>query len=185
VIARLAAVVLLALVAVGEPLLEAFGPGFGSAVTALVVLAAAEVVQAATEEANETEGMLAVSETDEMRRALGVGPGSRQPTGAAALLKELETDQKKRATRAKRDSIDRALIDLAGFYRDVLVVQTGAGVELVNDEMRETVTSVARASSRETTVRRIDAVLRAREAIELNVAPLLAVLAMTVALRAG
>lgn len=147
--------------------------------------AAAEVVQAATEEANETEGMLAVSETDEMRRALGVGPGSRQPTGAAALLKELETVQKKRATRAKRDSIDRALIDLAGFYRDVLVVQTGAGVELVNDEMRETVTSVARASSRETTVRRIDAVLRARQAIELNVAPLLAVEAMTVALRAG
>jgi len=147
--------------------------------------AAAEVVQAATEEANETEGVLAVSETDGMRRALGVGPGSRQPTGAAAQLKELETDQKKRATRAKRDSIDRALVDLAGFYRDVLVVQTGAGVDLVNDEMRETVTSVARSSSSETTVRRIDAVLRAREAIEVNVAPLLAVEAMTVALRAG
>ncbi len=147
--------------------------------------AAADVVQAATEEANETEGTLAGTESDDMRRALGVGPGSRQPGGAAAQLKELETDQKKRATRAKRDSIDRALVDLAGFYRDVLVVQTGAVVELVNEEMRETVTSVARTSSSETTVRRIVAVLHAREAIEVNVAPLLAVEAMTVALRAG
>lgn len=147
--------------------------------------AAADVVQAATEEANETEGALAVTETDDMRRALGVGPGSRQPGGAAAQLKELETDQKKRATRAKRDGIDRALVDLAGFYRDVLVVQTGAGVELVNEEMRDTVTSVARSSSSETTVRRIVAVLHAREVIEVNVAPLLAVEAMTVALRAG
>ena len=146
---------------------------------------AADLVQAATEEAIETEGSRAVIETDELRRALGVGPGSRQPAGAAGQLKELESDQKRRATRGKRDGIDRALVDLAGFYRDVLVVQTGAGVELVNEEMRETVTSVARSSSSETTVRRIMAVLHAREAIEVNVAPLLAVEAMTVALRAG
>jgi O-antigen/teichoic acid export membrane protein len=39
--------VVLALVATGEPLLEAFGPGFGVAYTALVLLAAAEAVQAA------------------------------------------------------------------------------------------------------------------------------------------
>jgi DNA polymerase-3 subunit delta' len=147
--------------------------------------AAAELVEAATEEANETEGALAVAETDQMRRGLGVGAGARQPTGAAAQLKELEGDQRKRATRAKRDGIDRALVDLAGFYRDVLAVQTAASVELVNEEMRETVTSVARSTTPETTVRRIDAVLRAREAIEANVAPLLAVEAMTVALRAG
>ena len=147
--------------------------------------AAAELVQAATDEANETAGVLASTETEDMKRALGVGPGSRQPTGAAAQLKELEGEQKRRATRAKRDGIDRALVDLAGFYRDVLVVQAGSSVELVNDEMRETVTSVARGSTPETTLRRIDAVLRAREQIELNVAPLLAVEAMTVALRRG
>jgi DNA polymerase-3 subunit delta' len=147
--------------------------------------AAAELVQAATDEANETAGVLASTETDDMKRALGVGPGSRQPTGAAAQLKELEGEQKRRATRAKRDGIDRALVDLAGFYRDVLVVQSGSPVELVNDEMREAITSVARGSTPETTLRRIDAVLRAREQIELNVAPLLAVEAMTVALRRG
>lgn len=147
--------------------------------------AAADLVAAATEEAGETAGARAADETEHMKRALGVGPGSRQPSGAAGQLKELEQDQKRRATRAKRDGIDRALVDLAGFYRDVLAVQADAGVELVNEEMRDAVTSVARGSTPETTVRRIDAVLRAREQIELNVAPLLAVEAMTVALRRG
>jgi DNA polymerase-3 subunit delta' len=147
--------------------------------------AAAELVQAATEEANETTGLLAADETEGMKRALGVGPGSRQPGGASAALKELEGEQKKRATRAKRDGIDRALVDLAAFYRDVLAVQSGAGVELVNDEMRAAITSLARTSTPETTLRRIDAVLRARDQIELNVAPLLAVEAMTVALRSA
>jgi len=147
--------------------------------------AAADLVQAATDEANETAGALAATETEDMRRALGVGPGSRAPTGAAAQLKELEGEQKKRATRAKRDGIDRALVDLAAFYRDVLVVQSGAEAELVNEEMRDTVTSVARGSTPETTLRRIDAVLAARAAIDVNVAPLLAVEAMTVALRRG
>ena len=149
------------------------------------VTAAGELVTAATEEANETAGAAAVAETDDVKRALGVGAGSRQPAGAAAILGELEKEQKRRATRAKRDGIDRALVDLAGFYRDVLAVQAGAEVELVNEEMRDAVTAVARSSTPETTLRRIDAVLRAREQVDLNVAPLLAVEAMTMALRRG
>ncbi len=149
------------------------------------VTAAGELVAAATEEANETAGTAAAAETEDVKRALGVGAGSRQPAGAAAILGELEKEQKRRATRAKRDGIDRALVDLAGFYRDVLAVQADAEVELVNEEMRDAVTAVARSSSPETTLRRIDAVLRAREQVDLNVAPLLAVEAMTMALRRG
>ena len=149
------------------------------------VTAAGELVAAATEEANETAGTAAAAETEDVKRALGVGVGSRQPAGAAAILGELEKEQKRRATRAKRDGIDRALVDLAGFYRDVLAVQADAEVELVNEEMRDAVTAVARSSWPETTLRRIDAVLRAREQVDLNVAPLLAVEAMTMALRRG
>lgn len=145
--------------------------------------AAGDLVAAATAEANEQAATLAAAEAEEMRRALGVGPGARQPAGASVQLKELEAEQKKLATRTKRDAIDRALVDLAGFYRDVLAVQAAADVELVNDEMREAVTGVARASTPELTLRRIDAVLGARTAIDANVAPLLAVEAMTVALR--
>ena len=147
--------------------------------------AAGDLVKAATEDATEEAGSVAASETEDMRRALGVGSGSRQPANAGSMLKTLEEEHRKRATRAKRDGIDRALIDLAGFYRDVLAVQTGADVKLVNEEMRDAITSVARSSSPETTVRRIDTVLRAREQIELHVAPLLAVEAMALALRSA
>jgi DNA polymerase-3 subunit delta' len=147
--------------------------------------AASDLVDAATAEANEQAATLAATEAAEMRRGLGVGPGARQPAGAAAQLKELEGEQKKRATRTKRDAIDRALIDLAGFYRDVLALQAQADVELVNDEMRDAVAGIARSSTPEATLRRIDAILKARTAIDANVAPLLAVEAMTVSLRAG
>jgi DNA polymerase-3 subunit delta' len=77
------------------------------------------------------------------------------------------------------------LVDLASFYRDVLVLQGDAAVELVNDEHREAVTSVARTTSPIHTLRCIDAVLAARTAVGESVAPLLAVEAMTVALRSG
>jgi DNA polymerase-3 subunit delta' len=147
--------------------------------------AAADLVDAASAEASDATGELDAAETEYTRRSLGVAAGTRQPPGAAAALKELEREQKRRATRARRDSIDRALVDLASFYRDVLAVQADAEVELVNDEMRDAVVSVARTSSPTSTLRRIDAVLAARAAIDLSVAPLLAVEAMTVSLRDG
>jgi DNA polymerase-3 subunit delta' len=147
--------------------------------------AAAGLVEAATQEANEATADLDAKETENLKRSMGVGQGSRQPPGFATALKDLVADQKKRATRSRRDAIDRALVDLASFYRDVLVLQGGAAVELVNDEHREAVTSVARTSSPIHTLRCIDAVLAARTAVDASVAPLLAVEAMTVALRSG
>jgi DNA polymerase-3 subunit delta' len=147
--------------------------------------AAGDLVEAAAAEATEATAELDLREVEDLRRALGVGQGSRQPPGAAAALKELATDQRRRSTRSRRDAIDRALVDLASFYRDVLAVQADAGVELVNDELRDAVTSVARGASAESTLRRIDAILAARNAIDANVAPLLAVEAMTVRLRDG
>jgi DNA polymerase-3 subunit delta' len=148
--------------------------------------AAAELVGAATDEGQETSASLDEAETEEMRRALGAGTtGRAMPSGSAAVLKDLEKAQKARTTRSRRDAIDRALVDLASFYRDVLAVQLGTEVELVNDELRPDVLSVGRSVTPEATLRCIDAVLAARDAIDLNVAPLLAVEAMTVALRAG
>jgi DNA polymerase III subunit delta' len=147
--------------------------------------AAADLVTAATEEANEATAERDAREVESLKRAMGVGAGSRQPPGFGPALKELTKDQKARATRSRRDAVDRALIDLASFYRDVLVLQTDSPVELVNDELREAVVSVARASSPGHTLRRVDAVLAARAALDAAMPPLLAVEAMTVALRAG
>jgi len=81
--------------------------------------------------------------------------------------------------------LDRALTDLAAFYRDVLVAQLGATVDLINPDLQRTISEIAADSTPEATLRRIEAVLAAREAIDTNVAPLLAVEAMAVTLRAG
>ena len=102
-----------------------------------------------------------------------------------AADQDLERRQKSRATRTQRDALDRALLDLAAFYRDVLVAQLGAPVELVNGDLVRTVERLAGSSTPESTLRRIEAVLACREAVGTNVAPLLAVEAMALALHQG
>jgi DNA polymerase-3 subunit delta' len=110
----------------------------------------------------------------------GIGTVERRAKGA---LKALEDRQKRRRRRVVRDQLDRAIVDLIAFYRDVLVVQLGAASPLVNDEMRPQVERVAADSSPEDTLRRVDALERTRHLLEANVAPLLAVESLTVSLR--
>ena len=54
-------------------------------------------------------------------------------------------------------------------------VQTGAGAPLINDELGPKIAVMARSSTPEATLHKIDALLSCREALEGNVAPLLAV----------
>jgi DNA polymerase-3 subunit delta' len=82
----------------------------------------------------------------------------------------------------KRDALDRALLDLASFYRDVLAVQLGADVELANATRRDDLDRVAAAASPQITVRRIEAIMKCRDRVAASVAPLLAVEEMTLAL---
>ena len=153
--------------------------------------AAQGLVDAAAEDAKQVADELDTRETAELRAALGAAAGSssrgatggRLPRGTAGAVKELQDRQKRRATRTQRDTLDRALIDLAGFYRDVLAVQVGATTELVNAELRDDIDQVATASTPETTLRRMEAVLDCRQALDRNVAPLLAVEAMAMSVR--
>ncbi|MGP4047148.1 DNA polymerase III subunit delta' [Streptomyces sp. 2A115] len=147
--------------------------------------AAQELIDAASEDAKQVAEESDVKETEDMRAALGGGQGGRMPRGTAGLMKELEDKQKRRRTRTTRDSLDLALIDLTAFYRDVLALQFGTNLALANTEMRDTLDRLARGSSPEATLRRIEAIAACREALDRNVAPLLAVEAMTMALRAG
>jgi DNA polymerase III subunit delta' len=147
--------------------------------------AAANLVEAAEEEAREATVELDAVETAELRTAYGEGSSGRGlARGAEPALKDLERRQRTRAKRLQRDAIDRALVDLASFYRDVITVQVGAEVPLTNDEMRPAVRRVAESSTAEQSLRRVDAILACREAVDANVAPLLAVEAMTLTLRA-
>ncbi|MGH3261362.1 MAG: DNA polymerase III subunit delta' C-terminal domain-containing protein, partial [Trebonia sp.] len=100
-------------------------------------------------------------------------------------MKDLEDRQKSRATRVKRDTLDGALLELAAFYRDVLMLQVGAEVELANADHLDDLRRLAQGSRPESTLRRIEAVMRCRERVAASVAPLLAAEELTVSLMRG
>ena len=162
------------------PRLSGVGPAL-SAAAALVKAAEAEAVAISAE--------LDQPERDALRRAFGEGSTgkgvAKAVRGSAGAMKDLEDRQKSRATRLKRDALDRALLDLAAFYRDVLAVQFGSAVDLASAGHETDVKRLAESSPPEATVRRIEAVMACRERLELNVAPLLAIEELTLALTAG
>jgi DNA polymerase-3 subunit delta' len=151
--------------------------------------AASALIDAAEAEAAASVVDMDARERQELETALGAGGTGKGAAGAArgiaGAVKELERRQKSRATRAQRDALDRALVDLAGFYRDVLVATLGAPVRPVH---RDTVQDSAAAAARWNptgALRRLEAVLACRTAIEVNVKPRIAVEAMMVTLWQG
>ncbi|WP_089099964.1 DNA polymerase III subunit delta' [Streptomyces hyaluromycini] len=147
--------------------------------------AAQELVDAAAEDAKQLAEEMDGKETEDLKAALGAAQGGRLPRGTAGVMKDLEDMQKRRRTRTQRDSLDVALTDLTGFYRDVLALQLGSRVAIANADAEDVLERLARAGSPEATLRRIEAIAACREALDRNVAPLLAVEAMTMELRAG
>nr|WP_208383031.1 DNA polymerase III subunit delta' [Modestobacter marinus] len=151
--------------------------------------AADDLVGTAKEESDKTVAEVDAVETDAVKASLGVGargPGVAAASRGAGQLKELETRQKRRATRIGRDSLDRALVDLAALYRDALVISSTSGeltLPLAHPDRRADAVELARRIGAEGALRRIDAVLAARTALEQNVKPQIAVEALTVALR--
>jgi DNA polymerase-3 subunit delta' len=154
---------------------------------------AAALVRTAEDEAKAVTEDLDEPERDALRQAFGEGSTgkgvAKAMRGMAGAMKDLEDRQKSRATRVKRDTLDGALLDLAVFYRDILMLQLGADVELANADTElangADLRQVASASSPESTLRRIQAIMHCRERLTLNVAPLLAVEEMTLSLVAG
>lgn len=98
-------------------------------------------------------------------------------------MKDAESRFKARRRRMVADHYDRALLDLTGYYRDVLVILTGSGVPLVNEELRADIERVASVSDVPTTLARIDAIRETRDNLLANVAPLAAFESLFVCLR--
>lgn len=146
--------------------------------------AATNVVEAATAEAAEATADLDVAERTALSEALGVGTKGAKPRHSQAALRDLEDQQKARAKRIQRDSLDRVLSELTSYYRDVFALQTGATARLVNADMQPDLAQLARRTNPERTVTSLDAILAAREALETNVAPQLAMEALMIGLHA-
>lgn len=145
------------------------------------------LVREAETEAADVSQARDAAEREELAVAMGaggVGKGVAQAARSAkAAEKELEKRQKSRNTRTQRDALDRALVDLASFYRDVLVV--GSQVALTNPDRESDVRQAAGQWTPESTLRRLESVLACREALELNVKPRIALEAMMTALQQG
>ena len=109
--------------------------------------AAASLVKIAEDEAKSVTEQLDEPEREALRKAFGEGSTgkgvAKAMRGMAGALKDLEDRQKSRATRVKRDTLDGALLELAAFYRDVLMVQYGADVELANADRVDDVRRLA------------------------------------------
>jgi DNA polymerase III subunit delta' len=144
------------------------------------VLAAEQLVALATEDAKALTAEREALERDAALRSLGVEPGGSVPLALRGSLKTLEEDQKRRATRSVRDGVDRVLTDLTSLYRDILLLQLDAGLELVNEALRERLDRRARESDTRQSLAALDAISQARRRVEGNTPPLLALEAMLI-----
>lgn len=155
---------------------------------------ASELVGKAEEEAASSSAQREAKEREDLEAALGVGSKGRAVAkaqrGAAGQLKALEDEQKRRRKRAVLDSVDMALVDVAGLYRDAMLVAAGAtdkeGVPVggfQHPDMAATSRELARRNSSAALVGCIDAVMQCREALKFNVRPEVALDAMAGQLR--
>ena len=135
--------------------------------------AAQTLIDLATDEASTSSERRDEKEIEKLQEAYGKGATGRgMATGAAKAVKELEKEQKSRATRMIRDSIDGALLDLATFYRDVMMVQSGATESMINSDMRTEIESYKSSSPAHTAAQKIGAIMEARMNLAMNAAPL-------------
>jgi DNA polymerase-3 subunit delta' len=136
--------------------------------------AAQTLVDLATQDAEAQSETRDEEEIQQLQEAYGKGAtGQGMASGGSKAVRELEKEQKARATRLVRDSIDAALLDLATLYRDVLLVQSGCPDSLINSDLQNEVNQLASGSTSKSTTLKIDAILKTRTQLTQNSAPLL------------
>ena len=121
-------------------------------------------------------------EISKLKEAWG-STGSKMVTGGSKVIKELEKEQKSRSTRMVRDYLDRALLDLATLYRDIMLVQSNSTDSLINQDLVEQINQLAATSSQAKTLDKIEAILKTRRNLAQNAAPLLLIEALMCELR--
>jgi DNA polymerase-3 subunit delta' len=137
------------------------------------VMAAATLLELAGEDGKAITAELDAQERESALRSLGIEPGGTIPPRLRGQLKDLEDDQKRRATRSLRDGIDRIMVDLLSLYRDILLIQLGADVEPVNLAILPKLRDAAARSTAPQALATMDAIVTARRRIEGNVSPVL------------
>jgi DNA polymerase III subunit delta' len=145
------------------------------------VATATRLVEIAGEDQKALLEKLDQQERDAQLRSMGIEPGGTIPPSLRAGVKELEENQKRRHTRALRDGVDRILTDISSALRDVLMVSLGSGQDLVNERFRAAIEHRATQVSAADVLWWLDEVSQARDRIESNTPPVLALEAMLIA----
>jgi len=134
--------------------------------------AAQSLVDAAKADAEQEAEARNEKEIQALKDAWGTQTTKISSTNTKAI-KELEKDQKSRTTRMVRDYLDRALLDIATLYRDVMLAQSGQEGHLLNSDLASEIRTQAMATQPAATVVKLEAILAARVAVGHNAAPLL------------
>jgi len=147
------------------------------------VLAASALLELAGDDAKAITEEKDAEERESALRSLGIEPGGTIPPALRVQLKNLEEDQKRRATRSLRDGIDRIAVDLLSLYRDILLLQLGVPSDPINLAIHAQLLAAAKVSTAPQTLATMDAIATARKRIESNVSPALALEAMLITAR--
>ncbi|MDD7465058.1 MAG: DNA polymerase III subunit delta' [Actinomycetaceae bacterium] len=125
-----------------------------------------------------------IMEIEQRRRMqdLGLDPDGRVPAAVKSQVAADAGNVKRRQTRMQRDMLDRELIYIESFFRDVMVKQLGADVPAINADFSAQIDQRAEISTLEQTIAAMDACAKARQRLRANVAPVLAIEAALVQL---
>ena len=99
-------------------------------------------------------------------------------SGGSKAIKELEKEQKTRSTRMVREGLGAALLDIATFHLDVMMVQAGSNDDLINKELENEINTYAAKNKPAATINKINAIMEARVNLSHKAAPLLTVAAL-------
>lgn len=121
------------------------------------------------------------AERASLLRSLGLSEDETIPPKLRVHIRRMEDNQTARNRRAVHDALDRAMIDLSGMYRDLLLLHVSPQTALINEHLRAKVVDYAQTVTAEHCLNALEAITQARRRLAGNVPPLLALEAMLLA----
>lgn len=121
------------------------------------------------------------AERTSLLRSLGLSEDETIPPKLRVHIRRMEDNQTARNRRAIHDALDRAMIDLSGIFRDLLLLHVSPQTALINEHLRAKLVEYAQTVSAEHCLSSLEAITLARRRLAGNVPPLLALEAMLLA----
>lgn len=121
------------------------------------------------------------AERSGLLRSLGLTEDEQIPAKLRVHFRRMEDNQTARNRRAIHDALDRAMIDLSGIYRDLLLLHVSPETPLINEHLRTKLGDYAAGITAEHCLNALESISLARKRLAGNVPPLLALEAMLLA----